>query len=317
MRTCITINPWKYYAITACFILAFFLMPLSAGAVQVNAISLQKSPDGDVVTIRADAPLTYELFDLTAPSRLMVNFPGASLKKGLEPLHDGHPGVNNVFPIVSGKGVRIEIGMDRVLTYKVREKGNNLIVHFAATAAGTKKAGVAPTAILKDIDIHDRGSVTELVLRGDHMDASHDTFMINQGRTMILDLWGAKSMLPKEHYSVATQRVSSVTIGQEKGRVRLVVNLIKDGRESHQINASGQQLIVRFGGIAPKRKTSVVRVEDVHFQPDDRIAYLQVRTDVTNPIVNLYEKKNNVVLDIKHASLAVGQQRTQDVARWL
>ncbi len=313
MRTCITINAWKYRVITVCFTLAVFLMPFSAGAVQVNDISLQKSPDGDVVTIRANAPLTYELFDLTAPARLMVNISGASLKKGLEPLHDRRPGVNNVFPVVSGKNIRIKIGMDRVLTYKAREKGNSLSIHFSAIAAGAKRNGATPTAILKDIAIRDRGSVTELVLRGDHMNASHDAFMTHQGHTMILDLWGAKSMLPKEHYSVATQNVRSVTVGQAAGRVRLVVNLIKDGRESHQIDANEQRLIVRFGGITPKRTTSVVQVEDVHFQPDDRIAYLQIRTDVTNPVVNIYEKKGNVVLDIKKASLAAGQQRTQDV----
>jgi len=235
MQTCVKMNPWCHI-ITACFALAFFLMPFSARAVQVNDISLQKSPTGDVVTIRADAPLTYELFDLTAPARLVINIPGASLKKGLEPLHDGHPGINNVFPVVSGKDVRIEIGMDHALSYKVREADNSLTVRFAATDAGTGRNGAASSAILKDIDIHDRGSVTELILRGDHMDASHDAFITNQGHTLILDLWGAKSMLPREHYTVATQKVRSVTVGQDAGRVRLVVNLVRGGRESHQIH---------------------------------------------------------------------------------
>jgi len=313
MQTCVKINPWKHCAITACFTLLFFLAPFSARAVQVNDISLQKSPAGDVVTIQADSPLTYELFDLTAPSRLVVNIPGASLKKGMEPLHDGHPGVNSVFPVASGKNVRIEIGMDHTLAYKINEKENSLILRFAATDAGTKKNGAAPSAILKDIDIRDRGPVTELILRGDHMDASHDAFVTNGGRTLILDLWGATSMLPREHYNVATQKVRSVTIGQAAGRVRLVVSLLRGGQENHQIDASGQQMVVRFGGVAAGRKTSVVQVEDVHFQPDDRVAHLQIRTDVTNPIVNIYEKEGNVILDIKKASLAAGQQRTQDV----
>ncbi len=313
MQSCIKMNRRKRHAIMVCFTLAFFLMPFSAEAVQVEGVRLQKLPSGDVVTIRADAPLTYELFNLTAPLRLVINFPGASLKKGLEPLHDGHPGVNNVFPVVSGQGVRIEIGMDRALTYKAREEGNNLMVHFSAVSARIKKNGVTPAAILKDIDVYDRGPVTELVLRGDHMDASHDSFMTNHGHTMILDLWGAKSMLSKEHYAVATQKIRSVTVGQAAGRVRLVVNLVKGQRESHQVSASGQQMVVRFGDIPIGRKASVVQVEDVHFQPDDRIAHIQIRTDVTNPIVNISEKKNDVVLDIQNASLVPGQQRTQDV----
>jgi len=303
----------KRYAIAACLTVAFFLVPLLAQAVQVNDISLQKSPGGDVVTIRSDAPMTYELFDLKAPSRLVVNFPGASLKKGLEPLHDDHPGVNSVFPVVSDDGVRLEIGMDRVLAYKVDEKGKKLVVRFAATAATGEKNAAGSAAVLKDIDIRDRGSVTELVLRGDHMDVNHDAFVTNKGRTLILDFWGATSMLPKEHYAVSTQKVSGVTVGQAEGRVRLVVNLIKGGQENHQIDASGQQMVVRFGGVAAKRRAAVVQVEEVNFQPDDRVAHLQIRTDAANPIVNVYEKQGNVVLDIKKASLATGQQRTQDV----
>jgi len=317
MQTNMEINGWnamrKRYVIMTLFTLLFFLSPFSVQAVQVNDISLQKSPGGDVVTIRADAPMTYELFDLKAPSRLVVNFPGASLKKGLEPLHDDHPGVNSVFPVVSDDGVRLEIGMDRVLAYKVDEKGRKLVVRFAATAATGEKNAAGSAAVLKDIDIRDRGSVTELVLRGDHMDVNHDAFVTNKGRTLILDFWGATSMLSKEHYAVSTQKVSGVTVGQAEGRVRLVVNLIKGGQGNHQIDASGQQLVVRFGGVAAKRRAAVVQVEEVNFQPDDRVAHLQIRTDAANPIVNVYEKQGNVVLDIKKASLATGQQRTQDV----
>jgi len=311
------INGWndmyKRYAISLWLTMAFLLTPAFAQAAQVNGISLQKSPGGDMVTIQTDTPQNYELFDLKDPSRLVVNFPGASLKKGLEPLHDDHSGVNSVFPIASAEGVRVEIGMDRTLTYKVDEQGKKIVVRFAAASAAAKKKGGATAAVLKDIDVRDRGSVTELILRGDHMDANHDAFVTNKGRTLILDFWGATSMLPKEHYAVATQKVSGVTVGQADGRVRLVVDLIKGGQQNHQIDTSNGKMVVRFGGVTAGRKTAVVQVEDVHFQPDDRIAHLMVRTSVANPIVNIHEKKGNVILDIRKASLAPGQQRTQDV----
>jgi len=303
----------RYAIMVALFTLLFSLSPTSVQAVQVNDINLQKSAGGDVVTILADAPMTYELFDLKAPARLVVNIPGASLKKDLEPLHDDHPGVNSVFPVVSSDGVRLEIGMDHVLAYKVDENGKKLVIRFAAVAVTGKQNGADSAAVLKDIDIRDRGSVTELILRGDHMNTNHDAFITNKGRTLILDFWGATSMLPKEHYAVSTQKVSGVTVGQADGRVRLVVNLIKGGQQNHQIDASAQQMVVRFGAVATKRRTAVVKVEEVHFQPDDRVAHLQIRTDAANPIVNIYEKQGNVVLDIKKAALAAGQQRTQDV----
>jgi len=51
----------------------------------------------------------------------------------------------------------------------------------------------------------------------------------------------------------------------------------------------------------------------VNFQPEDRIAHLVVRTDAANPIINLLEEDGKIILDLKHASLAAGQERTQDV----
>ena len=284
-----------------------------AQAAQITGINLQKAPGGDVVTIRADKPPTYEVFDLSAPPRLVLSLPGFSLKQGLEPLHSDRPGVNSVFPVKSGNSVRLEIGMDKALAYKIDEQGKNLVIRFAAASKQGRAGKDGSAAVLKDLDIRDRGPMTELILRGEHMDASHDAFVTNHGRTLILDFWGATSKLAREHYSASTQKVRGVTVGHAKQRVRVVVDLVPGAREQHQIEASNSQLIVRFGEVRPARKAAAVRVEDVHFQPNDRVAHLMIRTDVTNPIVNVYEKKGNVVMDVQKAVLAPGQERTQDV----
>ncbi len=290
------------------------LSPDLAAAAQIGNINLQKSPGGDTVAIHADGPLTYEVFDLSAPPRLVLKMHGASLVDGMEPLHDQRPGVNSVFPVSSGDGVRLEIGMDRALTYRIDEQGNNLLVHFAAVPRpGGHADGTKAAAVLKDLVVHDRGTLTELVLRGDHMDASHDAFVTNKGRTLILDFWGAVSKLPREHYAVSSQRVSGITVGRAAGRVRLVVNLLPGAVENYRIDVSGRQMVVRLGKIITAGKTAV-RVEDVRFQPDDRVAHLIIRTDAANPVVNVYKKKDNVVLDIRKASLAAGQERSQDVS---
>ncbi len=298
-----------------CFLISVFC-PLFSGlatAAEITNISLKKSPAGDTVVIDSDGPLTYEVFDLKAPPRLVLNMPHALLKKNTEPLHDGRPGVNSVFPSGSADGVRVEIGMNRTLTYRIDEQGNRLLVHFlpAAGAKITARSG----AILKDLDIRDRGTVTELTLRGDHMDASHDVFVTNHGRTMILDLWGAVSKLPRDHYAVASRWVSGVSVGQAAGRVRLVVDLLA-GVGGHRIEAGSGRMVVRIGRVMAQRKAVAVQVQDVQFHPKDRTAQLVVRTDVANPVVNIYEKKGNVVMDFDNAALAPGQERSQDVSEF-
>jgi len=292
------------------------LLAVDASAASIKAVSLTPAKDGDVVRIVSDAAMEYQVFELDGPPRLVLNFPDARLARGVEPVRSDSPAVNSVFPVASKEGVRLEIGMGRKLGYKVTEQGKTLVVKFEAlpdTAATAAEAA----ARLQDIVVRDRGSMTELVLRGEHMDASHNAFITNQGRTMILDFWGAESKLPKEHYAFSTQKVSGVTIGKAEGRVRLVIDLVPTTAGTnvkHQIDASSGQLVVRFGKVAPKRRAAAVVVEDVVFQPDDRIAHLVIRTDAANPIVNLSEKDDHVVIDVRKAVLATGQERSQDVS---
>jgi len=290
------------------------IMPLSSHAQEVEGVSLSSSGDGDVVSIQSDATLKYEVFDLKAPSRVVLMLPGASLKKGIEPLRNSKGPVKSIFASASKQGVKVEIGLDRDLKYDIAQQGKKLTLRFAASPSGS--AGKHSAAVLEDLNVRDRGDVTELVLRGQHMDASHDALVTNNGRTMILDLWGATSKLAKEHYPVATQKVKSVTVGQADGRVRLVVSLVPGEKVHHQVDATSNEMVVRFGKVAPARQQGVVKVEDVHFKPDDRIAHLMIRTDAANPVVSLHQQGSNVVMDIDKAVLAKGQQRSQDVSEF-
>ncbi len=290
------------------------LLP-AAEAAQITSVSLQKSAQGDVLRIKSDAPLDYQSFDLNAPPRLVLQFPKSTVKKGIAVIRSKKSGVKSVAVSSAKSGVRLEIGLSKALRYKVKQYKDGLILQFAATSSD-KAAVVKNAAVLKDITIRDRGDTTELVIRGEHMDASHGAFMSNKGRNLILDFWGATSRLPKEHYAAATQKISDVMIGADKKRVRLVVKLLPGISDKHQIDASKGQLVVRFGSVTPRRKAAQVRVEDVLFKPNDRIAQLVIRTNVSNPIVSLHEdaKKGTAIIDIRKAALAKGQQRSQDVS---
>ncbi|MDX8391792.1 MAG: AMIN domain-containing protein, partial [Mariprofundaceae bacterium] len=296
-------------------LLAALLMPWVAQAAQITAIKLEKSAQGDVLRIRSDAMLDFQSFDLNAPPRLLLQFPKSSLKEAIAPIKSKKSGVKSVAVSSSKSGVRLEIGLSKVLAYTAKQYKDGLVFRFAATAS-SKVVKANNAAVLKDITIRDRGDTTELVVRGEHMDASHGAFVTNKGRNLIVDFWGATSKLPKEHYSAATQKVSDVMVGVEKGRVRLVVKLLPGVSEKHQIDASKGQMVVRFGSVTPKRKAAEIQVQDVQFKAEDRIAKLMIRTNVSNPIVSLHEDEKNgaAIVDIRKAALIKGQERSQDVS---
>ncbi|MDT8377013.1 MAG: type IV pilus secretin PilQ [Mariprofundaceae bacterium] len=287
-------------------------IPNMAAAAQINGVSLMDSDGGDVLRVEADAPLEYQVFDLDGPPRMVINFPAASMSSDVTAMKPDGKGVTSVFPATDGEGVRLEVGLSEMIGYEIEESGNTLVVRFEQTGMESTEPAVA--AVIKDIEVRDRGSVTELVLRGENMDASHNAFLSNDNRVLILDFWEGESKLPRENYKYSTQRINDVTIGQAEGRVRLVIGVLPGGELSQQIDAEKDMLTVRFGSVAPARRASAVVVESVNFQPDDRIAHLMVRTDVVNPILNVTEKDGNVIIDVKKAALAEGQERSQDVS---
>ena len=295
-----------------CGAVLFVLSAGSAAAATVSGVTLQQSGQGPSVLISADQKMSYEVFDLADPTRVVLNFPGAKLAAGVEPVKAASGTVNAVFPVQTAEGVKVEIGLGSKQPYKVVERGNNLLVRFAAAAQAKPKAK-AVQAKIKDIEVYDSGSVTELVLHGEHMNASHDAFLTNKGQTMILDYWGASSLLPKDHYAYATQRVNSVTVGQAPGRVRLVVSLLPSQQSKYQVQATKDEMVVRFGNVIPKKKAVNLVVDSVDFQPEDRISHIVVRTDQVNPVINLVQKNGDVLIDVRKATLAAGQERTQDV----
>lgn len=179
-----------------------------------------------------------------------------------------------------------------------------------AIAQNTTSAGTT----LQGISAKDRGSVTEVTVRGRNMDASYNAFLLEGGGAMVVDFWNANSSLGQEHYGFSTQRVTGVTVGGASGRVRVVIDLVAGQGQMHQIEASDDVMVIRFGQIVPKQKLDVLTVEGVDFTPDDRIAHIIVRTDSVSPVVDLREENERVFIDVQKAQLAAGLERSLDVS---
>lgn len=286
-----------------------WLVAPTVQAATIEGINMLADGPRQSLRISMDAPIAYQVFNLDGPARLVLQFPHTTLAKGVVPLKGGG-GIEQIVPSQDSDGVRIEIGMAGGTTYNIAEKGNDLLLSFTAKAAQQSSAS---GAVVQDIEVHDQGKSTEVILRGQHMDANHNALVTNEGETMVLDFWGGSSKLLKEYYTYTTSpRLNDVTVGSADGRLRLVMSLRAGAGTKHQIEADNNQMVIRFGDVAAKPKAGLV-VEAVDFQPDDRISHLIVRTDGTDPVINLQEEGDKVILDLKQAHLAPGQERTQDV----
>ncbi|MBL4774551.1 MAG: type IV pilus secretin PilQ [Mariprofundus sp.] len=278
-------------------------------AATIERLNLLSDESGDQLRITMDEAAEYQVFNLEGPSRLVVSFPNANLSNDVNAMQGGGS-IENIVPVEDSSGVRIEVGLMTGTRFEIVEKGNDLLVKFSGQAA---LSHTGDGMVLQDIEVRDQGNVTELILRGQNMDANHNALVTNDGATMVLDFWGGTSKLPKEYYVYSAQRLNHVAIGSADGRMRLVVALLANAATQHQIDATANEMVIRFGKIKPLAQAGALMVESVDFQPDDRIAHVVIRTNGSNPIVNLQEKDGNVIIDLKQAQLAAGQERSQDV----
>lgn len=282
-------------------------------AAQITDIKLLDASDGDVLRIESDGALNYQVFDLDGPPRLILSFPDATLADGVEALQSSGDGVTRVYPVSDKAVVRLEVSLSEALVYEIKEDNHALVVRFAGVK-DQQKASAGVHAVIQDIEVRDRGSVTELILRGEHMDANHNAFMAQGKQQLILDFWGASTLLQKTNFQYSTQRISAVMVGQADDRVRLVVKLLPSADMHQQIDATAGELVLRLGSVVVKKKVGVLKVESVDFQPDDRIAHVMIRTDGTNPVINVREKDDYITIDVKKSDLIAGQERSQDVS---
>jgi len=292
-----------------CLLVLFVALPSSSWAGTIQNLSLLDSEDGDVLIVESDEPLEYQVFDLSEPPRLVMTFPGAEIDDSIVAIKGEGEGVVNLFPKANELGVRLEMRLSDAISYEVDEQGNSLVVRFDAPKSG---ADEDKTTVLEKINVQDKAGATEVVIDGLNMNANHNAFLTNKNKTLVVDLWGAKSKLKKNRFQYASQRVKSLTVGEADDRLRLIIDLLPSSDMAQQIDASEDQLVIRLGQIS-QTASNAVKVESVNFQPDGVKAKVMVNTNVADPVVEVHEEDGNTVIDITHASLAQGQELSQDL----
>jgi len=291
-------------------LMLLMMVSSSAWAGSINNISLIDAKEGDKLIIESDEPLEYQIFELDEPSRIVMTFPGAELDPTVVAVKGSGAGVTNIFPKTNELGVRLEIALSENLNYEIDEQAQALVISFDAANQNSGMTG--DKTVVEKIKVQDKGGMTEIVLKGLNMDASHNSFLTNHNQTLVIDFWGGKSKLNQERFQFSSQRVKAITVGEAEDRLRLVVDLVNVGEMEQQIDASSGQFVVRFGNI-DHSAASMTQVESVDFQPNGRSARVLIRTDMTNPVVMVSEKDDKTIIDVKAAALKQGQERSQDL----
>ncbi len=283
----------------------------SASAGSIIGVTLMDAADGDVLRIEADKMGMLEHFDLDNPDRLLLKIKNTGVKPDVQDIHAGGEGVQDVKLGMDGKDAVIEVSLSGRIPYRIEQKLDAVLVRFTAIGAKSDSG-----AMVSSIQVVDRDDMTELVLNGQHMDASHNVFMTADKKQLILDLWGGHSALAKEFYEYAAQRIRHVVIGQAEDRLRIIVALVPGMAMQQQVEARNDQMVVRLGRVMHTDLAVPKVVEGVDFEPADDEARVVIRSSSVNPVVSVHEENDNVIVDLQHMKLAKGLERSLDVSQF-
>ncbi|MDQ6961203.1 MAG: type IV pilus secretin PilQ [Mariprofundaceae bacterium] len=293
-----------------CALSVLCLYSTTAFSAQLEKVRLMQAVDGEKVYVYFDESVPYQVFDLSAPRRVVFNFPEIGMNSSIKPIQSSSSSLR-VSPVLSSQGVRMELELLKGVEYKVEEQKNLIIIHLNKTIRDVKLEG--RQTILQSLEVIERGDVSELHLRGFNLDINHNAYISNKGQRMVLDLWGAKSRLVKHNYQYSFEHIRDISVGKEESRVRIVVGLKGGESLKYQVDAQKNELIVRFGQVHTSVREGMIQVEGVDFKADDRIARLFIRTNSDHPVVNLEKKDDMVLIDIQNAQPKQGQERSMDV----
>ncbi|MDQ6951067.1 MAG: type IV pilus secretin PilQ [Mariprofundales bacterium] len=287
-------------------------MPVRGNAASLTGLTITTDASGDLLTVQTDAALPYQVFDLSGPPRLVLNFPATSVGKFSLPA----PGrmIQAVRVRQKNGAAEVEVTMARATKYVIKEQGKLLKIRFPAPVVAAHTSVVSQ---IDDLSVVDHDSVTELHLLGSDLNLPVVSHIVNHGLTMTVDMPKAHSNLTKEHFSFPSRFVRSATIGNSGGGVRLVLNLLKPN-PNYQIHATSGELVLRFANRLVAKSEAVVTplVERIAFHPEDRVSHILLTMGTDSPIVDIQQRDHVIKLTLAGLRLKKGLERTMDVSEF-
>jgi type IV pilus assembly protein PilQ len=197
-------------------------LPRAGLAADVRIEHIETSRDGDVrsVHVKASAPLSYSIFRLTEPHRILIDVAGAELATPLAPLdvRDGVLRTVRAAPLPSGD-LRIEVELSSLRDYRTVEKGRELVLLIDGPPRDPAHIG--------RLELRQSGDEWWLTapLEG-HMapDAVHIEALHDPGR-LVLDLHHADVAPKYQRLSVGRLGVRQARVANKDGSVRVVLDL--------------------------------------------------------------------------------------------
>jgi type IV pilus assembly protein PilQ len=185
---------------------------------------------------------------------------------------------------------------------------------YAAKEAGPVVTGsLLKPAELNAIIVDKTAYFTNLHIKVKGEIKDYTSFKVTDPFSVIVDLWGVKNLIEKDTIQVDTPQVKSIKVGQQKDKVRILIQTTRDQAMPYMVMRENGDIVVSIGGGEQEKVTSLERgVKGNGPSPEILGIDLEDFPELSNLVVTYskkpsYEKKsgkNRVTLHFKDVKIA-------------
>lgn len=236
----------------------------------IKKITVVDGPEGKVVTIVADQPLTNTYFRIVpAPLQLVIDIPQVTLASETAiPITLEDEVIKGIAASQRDVDVEVSIGLHKLVNYQAKKEGNTLTISLGrevpllAKEAQIKEETPAAPVIKEErieevlplaqrlVDLSIDKSYKDRVIiqiRGDGQLGDYDSFGLLKPTRLVLDVWKVRRGIGKKAFEVNTPYVKRVRLGDYPQKVRVVLDIPAAAIPSHRIDRIGDTIAIILG----------------------------------------------------------------------
>ncbi|MBF0446210.1 MAG: AMIN domain-containing protein, partial [Magnetococcales bacterium] len=203
-----------------------------------------QTQQGEKISLASNKPLTYQVFRLGNPNRVVLIFPKATLGPTIQPTVIRDSTLTGLFPSEEKSGgSRIEVTLKKPLEYEVKERDDGLDITFLTG----KKLLLDAKPRIDNLAINHQQNSTELRMLGEgKVDTTPKVFRLNNPPRLVVDMVGVEGPAHGRRFVVNSPYVLNALLMGGPQKTRLVVELV-DAIVGYQVEQEAGMPVIRLG----------------------------------------------------------------------
>ncbi|MBF0429390.1 MAG: AMIN domain-containing protein, partial [Magnetococcales bacterium] len=194
----------------------------TTNATHVIDLTVRDEIRGTGVTLKADGPLTYQVFQKNDPPRILLTFSGIKLNPAIQPRLVNLSTIVGLFPgETPDHNGQLELTLPDLLEYDIKENPTGLEL----TVLAKKQSAATSPPEIRDARISAVQSGTEIRFMGTGLVPDPKIFRTEEPPRMVVDLLGIAGPKASRTIAAGTQETTSAQLVGAPGKTRMIVDL--------------------------------------------------------------------------------------------